>query len=87
MKSILLVACAAVALTGCVTAEEMAAMDASVCHSYGATTGSDAYVQCRMMKDQQHAHEQEVAMQNFQHGLDMMAEATRPPPTLNVHVY
>jgi hypothetical protein len=40
-----------------------------------------------MMKDQQHAHEQGVAMQNFQHGLDMMAEATRPPPTFNVHVY
>jgi hypothetical protein len=87
MKTILLAACAAIALSGCVTAEEMAALDDKTCHSYGAPTGSALYVQCRMVKDQQHVEERAVAMAQFQHGLDMMAEATRPPPTLNVHVY
>jgi hypothetical protein len=44
-------------LIGCSTAEERAsraaaraAQDDSVCQSYGATPGSDAYVQCRMVQ-------------------------------------
>jgi hypothetical protein len=53
MTKILLAACAAPALSGCVTAEEMAAQDSEDCHSYGAATGTDAYFQCRMVKSQQ----------------------------------
>jgi hypothetical protein len=42
--------------SGCVTAEEMAARNASAddssCQSYGAAPGSSAYFTCRMTKDQ-----------------------------------
>ena len=40
MTKILLAACAALALSGCFTAEEMAAQDSEDCHSYGAATGT-----------------------------------------------
>jgi hypothetical protein len=40
-----LFACLAVA--GCQSAEQMAAKDDALCPSYGATRGSDSYVQCR----------------------------------------
>jgi hypothetical protein len=47
---------AGLALSGCVTAEEMAAQvaDDGDCRSYGAEPGSQAYFQCRMTKSQQH---------------------------------
>jgi hypothetical protein len=56
------------ALSGCVTAEEMAAKQAefkaqvataddSECRSYGAEQGTSVYVQCRLTKDQQRAQE------------------------------
>jgi len=61
MTKILLAACAALALSGCVTAEEMAAQDSDDCHSYGAETGTDAYFQCRMVKAQQHIDASERA--------------------------
>ena len=77
-------------LSGCVTAEEMAAQDSKDCHSYGAVTGTDAYFLCRMVKRQQHLESSERAEAQFQHGLDMMAAATAPPPIIvspNVYVY
>jgi hypothetical protein len=43
-----------VTLGGCATQQQITATDDSVCRSYGAQPGSEAYVQCRMMKDQQH---------------------------------
>lgn len=49
--------CAAIALfltlSGCASQQQIAAADDSTCRSYGAEPGSDAYVHCRMMKDQQ----------------------------------
>jgi hypothetical protein len=83
------------ALSGCVTAEEMAAQDSNDCHSYGAATGTDAYFQCRMVKSQQHIDDQARRMAAFNHGLDMMAAAAAPPPpppppiivSPNVYVY
>jgi hypothetical protein len=80
MTKILLAVCAALALSGCVTAEEMAAQDENDCHSYGAANGTDAYFQCRMVKSQQHIAASERAQAQFQHGLDMMAAATAAPP-------
>jgi hypothetical protein len=71
-------------LSGCVTAEEMAAQDSNDCHSYGAATGTDAYFQCRMVKSQQHVEASERAQAQFQHGLDMMAAATAPPTPIIV---
>lgn len=45
-------------LSGCLTAQERAlqlsAADDDACRSYGAAPGSDAYVQCRTTKSQQH---------------------------------
>ena len=56
------------ALSGCVTAEEMAAQriearvaDDSECRSYGAQQGTSVYVECRMIKDQQRAQETAAA--------------------------
>jgi hypothetical protein len=40
-------------LSGCVTAQDIAANDDDACQSYGAQPGSQAYFQCRMAKDQQ----------------------------------
>lgn len=42
-----------VTLGGCATHQQTSAADDSVCRSYDAQPGSEAYVQCRMMKDQQ----------------------------------
>ena len=91
MTKILLVACAALALSGCVTAEEMAAQTASVddteCHSYGAATGTDAYFQCRMVKTQQRIDATAAANAQFNHGLDIIAanhSAPRPMPNILV---
>jgi hypothetical protein len=69
MTKILLAACAALALSGCVTAEEMAAKTAAYddneCHWYGAATGTDAYFQCRMVKSQQRIQASEQAQANL----------------------
>lgn len=35
------------------TPQEMAAGDDGTCQSYGARPGTDAYIQCRMSRDQQ----------------------------------
>jgi hypothetical protein len=94
MTKILLAACAALALSGCVTAEEMAAQvaakDDNECHSYGAPTGTDAYFQCRMVKSQQRVQFNTAATAaanaQFQHGLDMMAAAAAPPPMQTIVV-
>ena len=92
MTKILLAACMALALSGCVTAEEMAAQDSNDCHSYGAATGTDAYFACRMVKSQQHIDDQARRMAGVQHGLDMMAAAAAPRPrpiivSPNVYIY
>jgi hypothetical protein len=94
MTKILLAACTALALSGCVTTEEMAAQvaakDDNECHSYGAATGTDAYFQCRMVKSQQrvqlNAAATAAANAQFQHGLDMMAAAAAPPPMQTIVV-
>jgi hypothetical protein len=87
MTKILLAACAALALSGCVTAEEMAAQDSEDCHSYGAETGTDDYFQCRMVKAQQHIDASERANAQMQHGLDMLASNYAPPrPMQNIIV-
>jgi hypothetical protein len=56
-------------MSGCVTAEQniarVAAMDDAACHSYGAATGTDAYFQCRMIKDQQHDQRQPIRRSAF----------------------
>jgi hypothetical protein len=80
MTKVLLAACVALALSGCVTAEEMAAQDSEDCHSYGAATGTDAYFQCRMVKSQQHIEATAAANAQIQHGFDMIAANHAPPP-------
>ena len=50
---IVFVLVAAASLSGCVTAQDIAANDDDSCRSYGADPGSQAYFQCRMAKDQQ----------------------------------
>jgi hypothetical protein len=88
MKATLLAAIAALALSGCVTAEEMAAQntraDDSDCRAYGAAPGSQEYFQCRMTKSQTRTYVQtvqaEAAREQFNHGLEMMAAAASPPP-------
>ena len=72
MENLILAACAALALSGCLTGEEMAAQQAelkaqvasaddSECRSYGAEQGTPVYVECRMIKDQQRAQETAAA--------------------------
>jgi hypothetical protein len=76
------------ALSGCVTAEELAAQraeftaqvasaDDSECRSYGAEQGTPVYVECRMIKDQQRAQAlvaaQAASARQFNCGLGMMA--------------
>ena len=80
MTKILLAACAALDLSGCVTAEEMAAQDSEDCHSHGAATGTDAYFQCRMVKSQQRIDASERAQAQIQNGLDIIAANHAPPP-------
>jgi hypothetical protein len=56
------------ALGGCMTTEQraelkaqVAAADDSECRSYGADKGTPAYVECRLVKDQQHAQAEAAA--------------------------
>ena len=77
MTKILLAACAALALSGCVTAEEMAAQDSEDCHSYGAATGTDAYFQCRMVKSQQHIEATEPPTRRFSTASTSSLQTTR----------
>jgi hypothetical protein len=44
----------ALLLAGCQTTEERLASEDATCQSYGVQPGSPGYLQCRMMKDQQH---------------------------------
>lgn len=88
MKMAFLAALAAFALSGCVTAEEMAARNAraddSACQSYGAAPGSSDYFTCRMTKDQTRTYvaqvQAEAAREQFNHGIEMMAAAAAPAP-------
>jgi hypothetical protein len=63
------------ALSGCVTPEEQAALDTQACHSYGAPTGSNEYFQCRMIKDAQHQAQHERAVERFRQDMDGLANA------------
>lgn len=54
-------------LSGCASREDIAMADDNDCASYGASPGSQAYFQCRIMKDQQHnadAARRSAAIQN-----------------------
>ena len=57
VQPIILVIAAAAICSGCVTAQErnaaIANSDDLACQSYGAAPGTDAYLKCRMTKDQQ----------------------------------
>lgn len=57
MRNLAMAAILCVLLSGCMTAAEREAAierrDDDACQSYGAEPGSQAYFQCRMMKDQQ----------------------------------
>ena len=96
MTKILLAACMALALSGCVTAEQMAAQraeftaqvataDDSECRSYGAEPGTPVYVQCRMIKDQQRAQElaaaQAESARRINCSMDRMAVLLAAPGT------
>ena len=86
------------ALSGCVTAEEMAAQraefkaqiataDDSECRSYGAEQGTPVYVQCRMVKEQQRIQQtaaaQAAANEQFNRGLCLMANSAYPGRPVN----
>lgn len=43
----------ALALSGCMTAEQRAAADDSYCRSIGAQHGTPVYVECRLRRDEQ----------------------------------
>ena len=83
MKRLLLAAAvtAGFALSGCVTAQEMAAQVAAAddgdCRSYGAEPGSQTYFQCRMTKSQQHEYvaavQQQQANEQINRGLAIIA--------------
>jgi hypothetical protein len=64
------------ALSGCVTPEERAQLraearvaDDSECRSYGAEKGTQVYVECRMLKDQQLAQEEAAAERERQRAI------------------
>lgn len=68
------------ALAGCASREEIAEADSSDCASYGAQPGSQAYFQCRMMKDQQHNADAARRSAAIQNTLSDMQTNIRPPP-------
>ena len=86
------------ALSGCVTAEEMAAQraefkaqvataDDSECRSYGAEQGTPVYVECRMVKEQQRIQQtaaaQAAANEQLNSSLCPLANATYPGRRVN----
>ena len=74
---------AAIALSGCMTAEQRASLDDQTCRGYGAKPGSDVYVQCRMAQDQTRAAEAMAGAQSrmaAQQAQANIANAMRLPP-------
>jgi len=71
-----------VGLSGCgPSREELARLDADTCESYGAAPGSQAYMQCRMMRDQQHndnAARRQAAVQSALSNWQASVNASRP---------
>jgi hypothetical protein len=70
-------------LSGCASRQEIAAADDNDCASYGAQPGSQAYFQCRMMKDQQHNADAARRSAAIQNSLSDMSTNIRAPSTGN----
>lgn len=51
---------ALLALSGCASAEQIAAADNAKCQSFGATPGTPTYVECRMEQDRLRARRRPV---------------------------
>ncbi|MER8373691.1 hypothetical protein [Mesorhizobium sp. M1406] len=54
---------ASLAITGCMSTEELAARNDQICRSYGARPGTDAYVNCRVGQDQRRVMEEQASAQ------------------------
>jgi hypothetical protein len=74
---LLIAGCAALALSGCVTPEEQAQLEVQAkvaddadCRSYGAQVGTDTYVACRIIKQQQRTQIQIAQQQENQRQLN-----------------
>ena len=68
----------ALSLSGCVTSQQQAAMDAATCQSYGVAPGTREYYECRMVKDQQHIDQRAASLAQINEGLNDIAASTRP---------
>lgn len=77
MKHLIALTTAVALLAGCASHEEKAAQQAVIddvqCQSYGAKSGTDSYIACRVSLDQQHAQADQArkqraiqALQNYQ---------------------
>jgi hypothetical protein len=76
---IFLIFAAVALLGGCASRDKIAKADSSDCASYGAQPGTQAYFQCRMIKDQQHNADAARRSAAMQDALSDMSTNIRAP--------
>jgi hypothetical protein len=67
-------------LSACASHEQLAAADDALCRGYGATPGSDAYIQCRMQQDSTRRAERQRAIESMSATLEDMQRSLRQSP-------
>jgi hypothetical protein len=73
-------------LSACASAQQIASQDDATCRSYGASPGSQAYFDCRVMRDAQRAQGNRAVAQALATGLQdagrQMSQRTPQPSTM-----
>lgn len=69
-------------LAGCASAAQMAQQDDATCRSYGATPGTDSYVQCRLIQQNRRDEDRRALAQGMQaagQALSQVGRNNQPP--------
>jgi hypothetical protein len=81
MKSCIVLFALAMTLAGCVSAQQLAAIDDQKCRSYGYTPDMPNYAQCRMMQDYSRQQASAIMAASLAQGMQNAQQAyTQPPP-------
>jgi hypothetical protein len=83
MRGVIVVGVALLALTGCKSTEQRVAEDDGFCRSIGASPGSNAYIQCRLVQQQRQDVDRARRRRIFNEGLDDMQRSASGNRNLN----
>lgn len=81
-KRLGLIVGAVLTLSACASPQQIAAIDDQTCQSMGATPGSDAYLQCRLIQQQRHDEQRRAVARSLSDAAKQMRD---PPPSQSTH--